>query len=374
MKRRSLRSILLATAAAASGLVVATTMSSPASAATASQGLDCGVGGSQTAVVTPAAPATVETGGTFQVTLGPGPTPSKADGAEIKNLVTTFNVPSGASIVAGSASATGGSGLNSTPTVAISGTTVKLTVPGPIASGATFVNPTLKFNLTATGGAGGTIKTTFKQAGAYTLTAAGSFNVTCNATTPLTTLTSTTIQAAATTTTTAAPTTTTTTGATTTTTGGATTTTTTAAPTTTTTAGPTTTTTTAPPTITTQTWSPGTACGVAQSTTAPANTISVSITAVGGKGGKSGSQASSAKRDGGSGGQAFGTFAASPGQTYTGVVGCNGADGQNGAATSTSAAGYAYGGNTGNGSIVIGQTGAGGGGGGAASGACLGAD
>jgi hypothetical protein len=100
----------------------------------------------------------------------------------------------------------------------------------------------------------------------------------------------------------------------------------------------------------------------------------VSITAVGGKGGQSGSQASSAKRDGGSGGQAFGTFAASPGQTYSGVVGCNGANGQNGTATSTSAAGYAYGGNTGNGYIVIGQTGAGGGGGGAASGACLGAD
>jgi hypothetical protein len=369
MKRRSLRHILLATAAAASGLVIATTFGDPAGAAVVSQGLNCGIGGNQTSTLSTTAPATVETGGTFQVTLAPSGPAGKADGAEIKNMVTTFNVPSGASIVPGSASATGGSGTLGAVSTAISGTTVRLTVPGPIANGASFVNPTLKFNLTATGAAGATIRTTFRQSAAYTLTAAGSFNVSCDTSAAPVTLTSTSIQAAATTTTTAAPTTTTTTGATTTTTGGGTTSTT--AATTTTAPVPTTT---APPIITTQNWSPGTACGTQQSTTAPANTTSVSITAIGGNGGQSGSQASSAKRAGGTGGQAFGTFAASPGQIFSAVVGCNGANGQNGAATSTSAAGWSYGGNTGTGSIVIGQTGAGGGGGGASSGACLGPD
>jgi hypothetical protein len=131
-------------------------------------------------------------------------------------------------------------------------------------------------------------------------------------------------------------------------------------------------TTTAPPVITTQTWSPGTACGVAQSTTAPANTTSVSITAVGGKGGQSGSQASSANRPGGTGGQAFATFVASPGQTFSAVVGCNGANGQNGAATNSNAGGWSVGGSTGQGSIVLLQPGAGGGGGGGSSAACLG--
>jgi hypothetical protein len=363
MKRRSVRSILLATAAAAAGLVLATSNGTPASAAVVSQGLSCGIGGNQTATLSTTAAATVEAGGTFQVTLAPSGPAGKADGAEIKNMVTTWNVPSGASIVAGSASASGGSGTLGNYSTSISGTTVKLTVPGPIAKDQTFVNPTVKFNLKATGAAGATIKTTFRQTAAYTLTAAGSINVSCDATTPLTSLTSTTIQAAATTTTQA--TTTTTGGATTSTTAGA---------TTSTTAGPTTTTTTAPPTITSQSWSPGTACGTPQSTTAPANTTSVSITAVGGKGGQSGSQASSANRPGGSGGQAFGTFAATPGQTFSAVVGCNGANGQNGTATNTNAGGWSTGGNTGTGSIVLFQPGAGGGGGGGSSAACSGAD
>ncbi len=364
MKRPSVRHILLAMAAAVAGLVVVTTGGSPASAAVVSQGLSCGLGGNQTATLSTTAAATVETGGTVLVTLAPSGPAGTASGAEIKNMVTTFNVPSGASIVAGSASASGGSGTLGSYSVAIIGTTVKLTVPGPIANGASFVNPTLKFSLKATGAAGATIKTTFKQTGAYTLTAAGSINVSCDATVPLTTLTSTAIQAAATTTTTAASTTTTTGGATTTTTtGGA----------TTTTAGPTTTTT-AAPTISTQNWSPGTACGTAQSTTAPANTISVSVTAVGGKGGQSGSQASSANRPGGNGGQAFGTFAATGGDTFSAVIGCNGANGQNGTATNSNAAGWSYGGNTGNGSIVLLQPGAGGGAGGASSGVCLGTE
>ncbi|HWJ97634.1 MAG TPA: DUF4214 domain-containing protein [Acidimicrobiales bacterium] len=341
-------------------MAIATTGSTPASAAVVSQGLSCGLGGNQTSSLSTTAAATIEAGGTFQVTLAPSGPAGKADGAEIKNMVTTFNVPSNASIVAGSASASGGSGTLGAYSTSISGTTVKLTVPGPIANGASFVNPTLKFNLKATGAAGGTIKTTFRQSAAYTLTAAGSINISCDATTPLTTLTSTTIEAVATTTsttTTTAPTTTTTTKP------GATTTSTTA---------PATTTTTAPPTTSTSAWSPTGPCGTVQTVVAPANTQSVQITATGGTGGRSGSQASSATVAGGSGGQAAATFAASAGQTFSAIVGCNGVNGGSFANTATPG-GYAAGGGTGRGTIIAGQSGASGGSGGGASGACLGA-
>ncbi len=172
MQPRTFRRTLLAIAVGAAGLVGIAASGSPASAATVSQSLSCGIGGTQTASLNTTAPANVNQNDTFTVSLAPNGG-GTASGAEIKNMVTTFNVPSGASIVAGSASATGGSGTLGNVSVAIVGTTVKLTVPGPIANGKSFVNPTLKFNLKATGAAGATIKTQFKQSGAYTLTAAG---------------------------------------------------------------------------------------------------------------------------------------------------------------------------------------------------------
>jgi hypothetical protein len=343
----------MAIAATAAGLALVASTGGSAGAAVVSQTVDCGIGGTQTITLDATAPASVTQNDTFTVVLAPTGS-GTASGAEIKNIVTNFTIPTGASYVAGSAVLSGGSSNLGNKTVTVSGTNIAVSTPGPIANGASFTAPTLTFQLRATGAAGTVLRMRVKATGGYTLTAAGSFNVSCNAS-PQTNLTSTTINAPATTTTSSTTTTSTPGGSTTTT-------------------GPTTTTTTAPPVITTQNWSPGTACGVEETVTAPANTTAVSITAVGGRGGQSGSQASSSKANGGAGGQAFGTFPASPGQVFSGIVGCNGANGQNGGPTSTSAAGWANGGTTGAGSIVILQTGAGGGGGGAASGVCLGPD
>jgi hypothetical protein len=341
MKPRLFRSVLLAFAASAAGLFLVTTTGGPAGAATVSQTLSCGAGGNQTVGLIATAPATVAAGGTFSVSLAANGSASPP--AEIKNMVTTFQAPTGSSIVAGSATFAGGSGTLGSVSTSISGQNVSIKVPGPIKSGASFTPPTLTFKLKATGAGGTVLKTTFRQSAGYTLTAAGSFAVSCNANTPLTTLTSTTIQAAATTTTTAGSTTSTSTS-----------------------------TTIPPPVITTSTWSPSGACGTLETTTAPANTTSVQITAVGGSGGRSGSQASSATVAGGTGGQAAGTFAASGGQTYSAIVGCSGVDGGRFANTATPA-GYAPGGGTGRGSIIAGQVGSSGGSGGGASAACLGA-
>jgi hypothetical protein len=340
-------------AAAASLAVITTTGGGSAGAAVVSQTVNCGIGGSQTITLDATAPASVTQGEAFTVVLAPTGS-GTASGAEIKNIVTNFTIPAGATYVAGSAALSGGSSNLGNKSVTVSGGNIAVSTPGPIANGASFTAPTLTFQLRATGTVGTVLRMRIKASGGYTLTAAGSFNVSCDAS-PQTNLTSTSIAAA--------PTTTTSSTTTTSTPGGSSTTTTAPAPTTT-----------APPIVTTQTWSPGTACGVEETVTAPANTTSVAITAVGGRGGQSGSQASSGKASGGTGGQAFGTFAAAGGQVFSGVVGCNGANGQNGGATTASAGGWANGGTTGAGSIVLFQTGAGGGGGGGASGVCLGAD
>lgn len=334
----------MALTAIIAGLALVNATGGSAGATVVSQNLNCGIGGSQTNELDATAPATVTQNENFTVTLAPTGS-GTASGAELKNITTTFVIPTGASYVAGSAALTGGSSNLGTKNVSVSGSNISVSVSGPIANGASFTAPTLSFQLKATGVPGSVLRMRFRATAAYTLTAAGSINVSCDAS-PQVNLTSTTVQAGATTTTAA--------GSTTTTTGGS--------------------TTTAPPTISTQTWSPGTACGVEDIVTAPANTVSAAITAIGGKGGQSGSQASSSKASGGNGGQAFGTFSASPGQIFSAVVGCNGANGQNGTATTAVANGWAPGGTTGNGSIVILQPGAGGGGGGAASGVCLGPD
>ena len=206
MFRRSFRHVLLAVLATAAGLaIVAGTGGGPAGAATVTQALDCGVGGTQTMTVIATAPGTVTTGGTYTVQLDSGS--GKADGAEIKNMVTTFHAPVGSTLVPGSATLIGtGTGTVGNVTAKITGTTVSITVPGPIANGATFDPPPLQFQLQATGAVGTVLAVKARQSAAYTLTAAGSFNVSCNAVSPLSSFTSTTIQAAVTTTT--APTTT----------------------------------------------------------------------------------------------------------------------------------------------------------------------
>jgi len=343
MKPRSIRSALLAMAAAAAGLVVVASAGGPAEAATVSQTLSCNPGGNQNVSLITTAPATVTAGGTFTVVLAPGSS-GKADGAEVKNMVSTFQAPAGSQIVAGSASATGGSGSLGTVSTSISGQTVSIKTTGPVPNGQTFTPPTLSFQLKATGAAGTNLKVTFRQSSAYTLTVAGSINVSCNANSPAT-LTSTVIQAPTTTTTTSTSTTTTT--------------------------KPTTTTTTKPATTATQTWSPTGPCGTVGTVTAPAGTTSVKVTAVGGSGGRSGSQSGGATAAGGTGGQAVGTFAASGGQTYSAVVGCNGVNGSS-ASNTANPAGFAPGGGTGRGSVVAGTSGASAGSGGGASAACLG--
>ena len=339
MKPRSIRSAVLAVAAAAAGLVVIAGSSGPAGAATVTQTLSCSPGGNQNVSLITTAPSTVLAGGTFGVSLAPGSS-GKADGAEVKNMVSTFQAPAGTQIVAGSATATGGSGSLGTISTSISGQTVSIKTSGPVPNGQTFTPPTLSFQLKATGAPGTDLRVTFRQSAAYTLTVAGSVNVSCNANSPAT-LTSTTIQALPTSTTT------------------------------TTTTAPTTTTTTTPGTSTTQTWSPTGACGTVGTVTAPAGTTSVKVTAAGGSGGRSGSQSGSSTAAGGTGGQAVGTFPASGGQTYSAVVGCNGANGSS-ASNSTNPAGFAPGGGTGVGSIIAGTSGASAGSGGGASAACLG--
>lgn len=342
MQARSIRRAVLAAVAGAAGLALVTASGGTAGAAVVSQSLSCSPGGTQAVTLSASAPATVTQNDTYTVTLAPAGDPGTAAGAEIKNMVTTFQAPTGSSIVPGSASTSGGSGTLGAVSTTISGSTLALKVPGPIANGASFVNPTLTFQLKATGAPGTVLNLKLRSTAAYTLTAAGSINISCNAS-PATTLTSTTIQAGATSTTSA---------------------------TTPSTTGPATT---APPVITTQSWSPGTACGTPQAVTAPTNTTSVAITATGGKGGKAGSQASSTRHSGGTGGQATATFAASGGQVFSAVVGCNGADGPDSGANSTNAGGWSVGGSTGAGSVILLQTGAGGGGGGGSSAACLGA-
>lgn len=348
MQTRSIRHAVLAFAAGVAGLALVASSDGPAGAAVVNQGLNCGIGGNQTATLNASAPATVEQGKTFTVTLASNG-PATASGASLSNLTNSYQAPAGTTVVPGSAKLLPGTGSSNmgTVTATISGNVIQARATGPIPNGATFTAPTLEFQLTATGAAGSVLNVRFRQNAAYTLTAAG-FNVSCNASTPLTNLTSTTITAAPTTTTVPGPTTTTTT------------------------APLSTTTTTAPqPTVTFQNWSPTGGCGSVQTTTAPPNTQSVTITASAAAGGRSGSQASSSTVAGGAGGTATGTFAATPGQVFSAVVGCNGVNG-GGFANTALPDGYAKGGGTGRGSIIAGQAGASGGSGGGASAACLG--
>lgn len=112
--------------------------------------------------LTASAPDTVAAGAQASGTLAPAPNtvPTSAAGytvQKIRNLVLTAPVPANSSYV--SATLSGGSGLNSTPTIAQSNGTITLTVPGPIAGGASFQLPTITLTLKATGSSGATIQT-----------------------------------------------------------------------------------------------------------------------------------------------------------------------------------------------------------------------
>ena len=107
------------------------------------------------------APATVAPGGSLSITLAPetNTVPTSAGSytvSSVKNLSLSVPVPANATLV--SFSLSGGSGLNSTPTVSQVGNNIVTTVPGPIDGGATFQLPALTLNLTA--GSSGAITTT----------------------------------------------------------------------------------------------------------------------------------------------------------------------------------------------------------------------
>ncbi len=107
-----------------------------------------------------AAPASVAPNGALTVTIDPAPNtiPSEAAGRqvrEVKGLALRLPVPANSSFR--SASLSGGSGLGGTPTIALQGTDVVLSVPGPIKGGADFELPTVTIELQA--GGTGTITT-----------------------------------------------------------------------------------------------------------------------------------------------------------------------------------------------------------------------
>lgn len=114
--------------------------------------LDAGISGT--------APASVTSGSAFQATLTPDPltistTSNGYTVNSISNLQLSFAIPTGATLTGESLS--GGSGVSGA-TVAVSGGNVVVSVPGPIAGGATITLPVLTLDLTA-GAAGGSVQT-----------------------------------------------------------------------------------------------------------------------------------------------------------------------------------------------------------------------
>ncbi|MFI6100168.1 cyclase [Lentzea sp. NPDC051213] len=106
------------------------------------------------------APETVAPNGSVKVTIDPAPNkvPSEAEGRqvrEIKNFALSMPVPANSKFT--SASLSGGSGLNSTPTIGLVGNDVVLKVPGPIKGGADFELPVVTIELQA--GGTGTVAT-----------------------------------------------------------------------------------------------------------------------------------------------------------------------------------------------------------------------
>ncbi|GDY30462.1 hypothetical protein [Gandjariella thermophila] len=98
-------------------------------------------------------PATVAPGGALSVTLATGPitVPSSANGYTIREIKDIrLNIPVPANSTYGSCSLSGGANVGSgTPSCSQAAGTVTVTVPGPIAGGATATLPTLTLNLTA---------------------------------------------------------------------------------------------------------------------------------------------------------------------------------------------------------------------------------
>ncbi|WP_350278573.1 hypothetical protein [Kribbella sp. HUAS MG21] len=96
------------------------------------------------------APATVRPNSRFTIAvrLQPGTLPGEVKGfklKEVRDLTLRLPVPANSSYLG--ARLTGGSGLNSTPTVHLDGTVAVVKVAGPIPGGATYQLPTLSIRL-----------------------------------------------------------------------------------------------------------------------------------------------------------------------------------------------------------------------------------
>ncbi|MCH0564807.1 MULTISPECIES: cyclase [unclassified Streptomyces] len=108
------------------------------------------------------APDSVPSGSAFSVALAPAPltVPGSVNGytvKAIKDIKLRAVMPTNATLTDESLS--GGSGTGSgTPSVAVSGGEIVMTVPGPISGGSTFTLPTLTLDLVA-GAPGGTVTT-----------------------------------------------------------------------------------------------------------------------------------------------------------------------------------------------------------------------
>ena len=116
--------------------------------------------GSQTAnrdqAITTTAVTHVYQNNTYAVAISPAPGNESSDlgsGAtlqNIRNLQFRTSVPANSTIV-GSPSLSGGSGLNSTPTISLVGSLITVTVPGTINSNTNYQLPTVNMTLRATG-------------------------------------------------------------------------------------------------------------------------------------------------------------------------------------------------------------------------------
>jgi dehydratase len=99
---------------------------------------------------------------TIAVHLQPGTLPGEVKGfklKEVRDLTLRVPIPANSSYV--SSALTGGTGLNSTPTVQLEGNVVVIKVAGPIPGGANFQLPTLSIRLKS-GRPGTTIETKLK--------------------------------------------------------------------------------------------------------------------------------------------------------------------------------------------------------------------
>ncbi|MFG1906359.1 hypothetical protein [Kribbella sp. NPDC048928] len=110
------------------------------------------------------APAAVRANTRFTIAVHsqPGTLPSDVKGfklQEVRDLTLRVPVPANSSYVG--AVLTGGSGLNSNPTVQLEGNTAVVKVPGPIPGGANYQLPTLSVRLKS-GRAGTTVETKLK--------------------------------------------------------------------------------------------------------------------------------------------------------------------------------------------------------------------